>query len=343
MTAAEYLIRYNAAKNRLFIVERRIQNQLLEVYIQASRSVAQQIRRATRRQLSQYTISGLESIDNQIRESADIIAERIEMSLPIAISESYSAYADIEVEYMKDIANLMTGFAITEVGLRNIVVRINEDLARATFNLQFQDGRGYSQRIWDQFNSNGIPIGAHGDYQYRIQNLISAGTVQGRDPLQIAEDLNQYIRGGKRELVRRYGTLQRGTQSFARRISNRVDWRAVRLVRSVQNSAMQLASLESARINPAHSGNYNWVKTRGNPVDPDGSRNASGLRCIDLQRMSPYLRGNVPSYQHPNCSCRVQPILRDRREFDDAVRAFVNGSDNYITDWYDNVYSPVAG
>jgi hypothetical protein len=334
MTKAEYLKAYRDAKRQLPIIEREIQKQLLNAYIDAGQKISLKIAEATVKDLSEITIGGAKSVLNQIVRSANEISAAVEDALPIAITESYKNYTDIETAFIFSIAQKFPDFKVTELGLQNLAVRINEQLVRDVFNIQFQDGLRYSDRIWREFKPNGLPGGVNGDFQYRIKNLITSGTIQGRDPIKIAEDLNVYIKDGKVALVKRYGQLQRGTAEFAKRISDRVDWRAVRLVRSVQNSAMQIGSVSSAQINPGHSGEYNWHKTRGNPIDPDGSRNASGLRCIDLEEFNPYTAETVPEYQHSNCGCWIEPILRARREFENDIQDYLNGNNNYIGDWY---------
>lgn len=339
MTSAEYKKFYNQAKNRLTIVENKIQKQLLQVYIDAGALVEKKIRQATEKQLEDYVINGLKSIDNQIKASADIISQAVEDALPIAVTDSYSAYGKIETNYMFDVAKPISGFDVTKSGLVNVTVAVNDNLVKQVFNIQFDDKLTYSDRIWGEFKKSGLPAGVNGDFQYRIKNVINAGTVQGRDPIKIAQDLNVYLKDGKIRMVKRYGKLVRGTRQFINRISKKVDWRAVRLVRSVQNNAMQLGSIQSAQINPGHSGLYNWKKTPGNPIDPDGSRNASGMRCIDLEDGNPYTAETIPGYQHPSDSCRINPILRDRRQFEKDIKDFVdNGTDNYIATWFEDVY-----
>lgn len=341
MTAAEYRKAYNNARRQLVIIAKKAQKELLKLYIEAGDIVADKIRDATARELSQYTTSGLRSIDDQIKNSANQISAQIEDRLPIVINQSYRNYAAAESLYIYDAAKNAGSELITLSGMSNVATAVNDNLAREVFNLQFQDGLRYSNRIWDEFKPNGLPGGINGDFQYRIKNVINLGTIQGRDPIKIAEDLNVYLRDGKVQMLKRYGKLERGTSAFKNRISNKVDWRAVRLVRSVQNSGMQLASIKSAQINPAHSGFYNWKKTPGNPIDPDGSRNASGQRCIDLEDGNPYTAQTVPDYQHSNCSCFVSPILRPRQEFNKDLKAWVNGDYNYVAQWYNTSYRPV--
>ena len=104
MTKAEYEKFYNQAKKRLTFVENKIQRRLLKVYIDAGALVEQKIRQATEKQLADYITDGLKSIDNQIKSSADIISQAIENELPISITDSYSAYAKIETNYMFDVS-----------------------------------------------------------------------------------------------------------------------------------------------------------------------------------------------------------------------------------------------
>lgn len=343
MTNQQFAAGYRAARDQLQIIEKDVIKGLHQVYIDAGKSVSEAIKAATDAELSTYTINGYNQINTQLRQAANSVASRVEDALPGVIGSSYNNYALNEIKYTFDAFKNFDELGVTIGGLSNVAVRVNERLVEAVFNLQFQDGFNYSQRIWKNLftvgKRKGLPAGIFGDYQYRIKHLIAAGTAQGRDQLKIAEDLSVYLKDGYKKLAQRYGKLKRGTAAFTKRISNKVDWRALRLVRSVQNSGMQIASIQSALINPAHNGLYDWLKTRGNPIDPNGSKNASGFRCIDLEEFNPYTIDDVPGYQHSNCSCSVLPQVKPRAEFETDVQSFLNGNThNYVGQWYNNVY-----
>ena len=207
----------------------------------------------------------------------------------------------------------------------------------------YSDGYTFSERVWNTLDSKGFPTGINGDYQYRIKNLILTGEAQGRDVVKIADDIQQYIKKGKKFVFKqgRYGNLIPGTAEFKKRISQKVDWRALRLVRSELNASLQQAGVLDGIMNPASDKTYDWKKTPGNPIDEDGSKNASGLKCIELEDANPYTLENVPSYQHSNCSCSVVPNLRKREDFVNDLRNWSPGGEPaYINDWFNDIYRP---
>ena len=344
MTQQEYQRLYREAHARSGRITASTRRELLRSFKEAADLASAQVKRSVQSELSDITSKSWIQINNELIAGADIISNAAEETIPLRISQSYQGYLGVDVQYMSDaVERAGIGF-ITKEGLKNIGVGVDIRLLSAQASRVFSEGYTFSQRIWNDFNPDGLPIGVHGDYQYRMKNLILTGEAQGRDVIDIADDIQVYVARGKDAVFRegRYGKLQPGTYEFRRRISKRIDWRALRLVRSELNASMQQAGVLEGLVNPAALDLYNWVKTRGNPIDPDGSRNASGFRCIDLEEFNPYQRDDVPGYQHPNCSCHVRPVLRDGNEFLSDLKRWTPGSGNikYLDDWYNSTYLP---
>lgn len=318
--------------------------ELLKSFKEAADLAAGQVLATEAAGLSDLTSASWRQIENQLQAGADIISRATEEEIPLAISKAYGNYIDIDAEYISDAAKQAGQILITDTGVKNIGVGIDFRLLQAQASRVFQDGYTFSERIWNLVDPDtGLPIGVNGDYQYRIKNLILTGHAQGRPVEKIAEDIQVYVAEGKRAVFTegRYGRLVPGTSQYRRRISRTVDWRALRLVRSELNASLQEAGVLEGVVNPAALNLYDWVKSAGNPIDPDGSKNASGLRCIDLDRGSPYTLEEVPGYQHPNCSCQTRPVLMDQREFVRDLQGWTPGSGpSYLDTWYNNIYLP---
>lgn len=348
MTNAEYNKLYLAARNIFQIEQRTTMTALRNVYRTAAAQVSEVVERAERLGLSQFTVNGQEQIAQQLYASASEVSRAMEKELPLMLNRSYqSSYLKIDEAYVMDVVRGVDGAIdrISQAGIHNIGLGINKKLVESM--LVRQDLRGYSlsERIWSDLieSKSGlmIPDGIFGDFQYRLLNVVNGGVAQNRSSAAIAKDITTYVKDGKVQLIKRYGKLERGTAAFTKRLSGKIDWRALRLVRSELYAGLQQAGVLQGQTNPAATDMYDWLKTPGNPIDQNGDRNASGFRCIDLEEFNPYKQDDVPGYQHSNCSCSVVPVLMDRREFEDDLTSWVNGGYSPNMDqWYNQVYIP---
>lgn len=347
MTNNEYNKLYLAARNIFQIEQRTTMTALREVYRTAAAQVSEVVERAERLGLSQFTIDSKTQILNQLNASAAEVSRAMEKELPLMINRTYTnSYLKIDKSYIMDNIRGIDGALdkISSAGIHNIGVSINKRLIESMLVRQSQNGYTLSQRIWNDLlegKSGLLPDGIFGDFQYRLNNVINSGLAQGRSSIEIAKDITTYAKDGKIQLVKRYGKLVKGTPEFLKRLSGKIDWRALRLVRSEMYAGLQQATILQGDMNPASAGLYDWIKTAGNPIDQAPEKNASGFRCIDLEEFNPYKRDDVPSYQHSNCSCSVVQVLIDRREFQDDVTNWVNGGYSERMDqWYNQIYIP---
>lgn len=342
MTADEYRKAYIEARNLANKITIQTQRELIKVFKEAAELAAEQVKITEAAGLSDITSMSWRQIENQLQAGADIVSNAVQEFTPKAISKAYGNYLGVDVDYLGDTIKASGTSAITKAGIKNIGAGINLELLAIQANRVFQDGYTFSERVWKLFDpDSGLPIGVNGDYQYRIKNIILSGQAQGRDNIKIAQDIQTYVAKGKKAVFTegRYGKLLPGTRKYYRRISRTVDWRALRIVRSEMSASLQQAGILEGTVNPAATKMYNWVKQSGNPIDIDGSRNASGLRCIDLQEASPYKLEDVPDYQHSNCSCSVIPVLMDQREFVADLKSWTPGSGPaYLDQWYQTIY-----
>jgi hypothetical protein len=350
MTQAEYAKLYRAARDSFQNITVREKRLLKKAYQEAAALAATAVRNAELSGFSQLTISSLNQLEKQLNAGFAIIGKATENSLPLMINQAYGRYVDIDAEYLGNAFEVAgAGSVLTETGYRNMAKAANLRLINASTRRLYADGYTFSERIWSKgrkvlttkkivdgvevLRQRKLWIGMNGSYQDSIKQVINLGFAQGRDPFKIARDIEVYAATNKIGLMKRYGTLVRGTSAFAKRIPKNLDWRAVRLVRSELYASLQAASLEQVRINPASTG---WVDWRLTP----GAQHS--CICPKLSEASPYRVENVPAYPHSNCLCSIIPKLVDQREFTSDLKAWLNdpGSRPDLEQWYQSMYVP---
>jgi hypothetical protein len=325
MTKAEYDRLYRLAGRELPNLTLSQLKKLKSVYIKAGKNVGKIIRDAKKRGLSDLTQQSWASIDQQLTISIENIRKAIDSRTMAAVRIGQNRFSKINTDYLDDIID-NAGELVTRNGIKTIYRVLNTRVVESVVNRIWQDGYTYSERIWR----------AGLRFQNDVKNVISAGLAQGRDVVKIAKDLQRYIRGGKKELIRAnaYGELKRGTKQFINRIGNQVDYRALRIIRSELYASMQDSAKWSGQYNPACNGLYDWVRS--------GTKDW-GCNCPANAEGSPYTYENVPGYDHPNCLCRIVPRLRDHNEIVSDLKAWARGEKvDYLDDWHRDYYLPYA-
>lgn len=351
MTAAEYRRLYRKARDGFEPMTQETMSRIRGVMQEASEHVSEAVSRAKRLNQSALTRGSLEEIEMQLNRAAQAIAESTFDETGKLISSAYTTYADVDTEYLSDSIRLTGAQSrVTVAGVKNMVVGVNRQLISDLVTRTYQDGYTFSDRVFLDMIPRTLksgrevltPGGVFGDYQHRVRNLINTGVVQGRDPVQIAKDIEIYVRQSlldagvdTKDIVfspGRFGRLEPGTREFARRVASRPDWRALRLVRSELYASMQSSSVRATRINPATTNMVDWILTPGVQHD---------CICIDLEENSPYHVDNVPEYPHPNCFCTIIPQLRDGNEFNRDLQRWVRGDNvGYLDTWHRETYLP---
>lgn len=319
MTKAEYEALYRAAKNTFPQLTTQALVKLKNIYQQAGRDLAERILAAEMKNLSELTTNSWRAIETQLDLSRLEIQNALDAQIQANVTKGTRTFSRINHDYFTDVLD-DSGERITESGLSNMFSVLDKRVIASVINRIFQDGYVYSDRIWR----------AAAQYGDDMKNIISAGLAQGRDIVKIAKDIQVYIKDDKVALVGRYGELKRGSREFIRRIGNRVDYRALRLLRSELYASMQDAAKLAARFNPACTGMVNWVR---------GGSQDWGCSCPEYAEQSPWELEKVPGFPHPNCLCRLVPVLRPLREFIGDLKEWARGgSVDYIDDWYKTTY-----
>jgi len=260
-----------------------------------------------------------DSFSLQVQTSTALISELNQASENIA-----TALSDTTLEYIDTNAvtatsvdkSFMVGAGLDEQKVADIIQSVNQEAVIATVSRVWQNGYTFSQNVWKVGES----------YQDDIKSVLSSGIAQGRDPFQIAKDIQVYTKDGKVKLMKSYGKLKKGVKGFSKRIPKSVDYRATRLVKTEIYTSLREVEAMSAETNPGTTGFYNWIRQQG-AAHYD-------CECPDLAANGPYLYEDIPGTPHPNCACYVQAILRDQREFTADLAKWANGEDvDYLDDW----------
>lgn len=315
MTKAEYSAAYSAARNAANAASIRVQREILGAYANAAKRVGAAL-------LSNPNRAALREVFNELSSAAADLSPELLRKVNALVAEQSAAITDVDLSYIKQAVIKIDSKKITMTGLAQMTTRINEELVRAHIMKFYADGYHLSDRVWKVGES----------FDQAVREIINAGIAAGRDPAKIAQDIAVYVRDGRLALANRWGALVRGTPEWAARLPARIDYRAIRLIRSELHSALQIAGIASGRNNPAVTGEYRWVLGPGLVHCSDCLENAGQL----------YTQETVPDYPHPNCGCQVVPVLRDQAEFISALREWdegnVNDQTRFLEEWYLNSY-----
>jgi len=326
MTNDQYSALLESANKTYLNLTRSAMQKLKETYEEAARMAAVAMRKARKAGHANITIESWNQLYIQLRQGAQLIQDAIYFQVPITANKGVEKYGSININYLVDAIKESGTDKITKIGITNMITQINDRVILSIVNRVYQDGYSFSQRCWQ----------AGQYYQEQIKRVVSAGLAQGRDVISIAKDIQIYTKRGSDVLryiyAKRYGEkLLPGTKEFLRRVGKKVDYRALRLVRSELYASLQESAKEQGRVNPACTGWYDWVRT---------TTAHYGCDCPENERNSPYEYHNVPTYEHPNCLCYIRQVLRNHRAFVNDLVNWTKGEQiSYLDNWYNNIYS----
>ncbi len=316
MTSAEYSQAYIRARRQWPNLSRRAMIELRRTYRAAARLAAAAVRDSTRAGLSSITSFQYSQLQRQLMAGVNQINVVLAGQIHTVVRTGFQTYAKIETRYLIDsVRRAGAVTAIPPVLIRQFYTGLNERLVEDIVRRVFANGYSFSTRVWN----------AAMDFNTQINQVVSTGVAMNRDVLSIARDINVYVRDGKLRLMERYGSLIRGQSDFIRRIHLKVDYRALRLVRSELTASLQNASVQAGEANPAGLHLYDWVRVNNEEW---------GCVCPELEENSPYRTESVPGYPHSNCMCQVRPRLMNNNVFVADLQRWVAGADvPYIGDW----------
>jgi hypothetical protein len=324
MTRKEYEAAYRSVRKSAPKLLKSTMTQVKQAYITAADKVAEQLRVAELTGASDITAYSWQQIELQLKAGIINISKSLEDEVPLAVENIGSRLTAVDEKYLND-ANMIAKAGLSAVKIRNMYVKVNQELLTNMATRMFSDGYTFSQRVWRVGDA----------FQTDIKQVILSGLAQGRDPVKIADDLTEYVADGKIKLMKRYGKLEAGTKEFAKRIPKNVDYRAMRLVRTELYASLKEAGVEAGKRNPGALDLFDWVMQAGR-ADWD-------CACPDYAHNGPYTAEQVPVQPHPACGCFTMPVLRDQDTFVDDLARWANGeSVDYLDEWNDSYYGMIA-
>lgn len=330
MTSAEYSAIYKNLQKTLGTILSERRPDLLRVYQQAAKDAGAALKTVIAKGQSAMTTEQLRALEQMLKKSAQMVADATDDILISSLNKAGTYVGNIEKAYLSGAA---TEAGIKISGLDNMIYALNQSLIAATINRVYADGYTYSQKVWGQFDINGIPIGVYGDWVKKVKDFTSAGIAQGLDPAKIAKELESYVTSSGAEQffkAGRWGKLLPGTKEYIKRLGKAgIDYRGIRLIRSELYSSLQTAAVEAGSNNPACTGYFKWILQSG--------REQWGCSCPDNAAGGPYTKESVPVYPHSNCYCTIEPVLIRHDDFIQSLKDYRDGKDTPMTrridDW----------
>ena len=174
----------------------------------------------------------------------------------------------------------------------------------------YKDNKTLSSRIWNYSNNTGKDI----------QYIISQGIAQKKSAVDLASDLEKYVkRSAKRSID--WG------ETYPLLAGREVDYNAARLARTSINHAYQTASIQGSYNNPYIDGILWQSSNHSNTCE----------LCISRDGVI-FDKDSVP-LDHPNGLCTMIPhMTKDLKEIGREIRDWANGVDNdsseKIEEWF---------
>lgn len=160
---------------------------------------------------------------------------------------------------------------------------------------------GLSNRIWK--------IGQ--GHEKDIYNIIAKGIALNKDMYEIAKDIEKYVDPNRRlpwsNIIKdKDGNVIRFPVG-----NKKVDYNAIRLVRTTIQHTYQEVLVEMTRDNPFVEG-YLWIAAGGHPCP----------LCLDRDGTI-YQVSNLP-YDHPNGMCEIEPVVDKEKAMQDIKGFYEN-------------------
>lgn len=256
--------------------------EIRHIYSMAAANVAEQIR-ALAPGTSELTRNHLRALEKSLTREADNINRALTARLGSDLAQAVALGGRPLQMHM--VGALQAAQApLSTITVQRAFGDVNTAAVEA-FWARTKNGMKLSDRIWNTAQS------ARED----MRTLIADGIARGRDVVQVARDLEQYVNKGAATMAGDYpGMLAR----MGKRVPKDVCYEALRLARSEMSMAFMEGTYASGRVNPAYKG-VRWNLSGSHPL-PDI---CDDLASADLYGLGPggYPAGDEPPYPHPNC------------------------------------------
>jgi len=317
MTKAAYEALFVAARKDIATATLTAQLKVKLAYTRAASDVASALRATLAKEQSLITLRAQTQLLEQLAARSTALADDVSKVLEEAIKKSAKVASGPDSQFLSEALVGVYGKERSAEVVGAIYSRVNDSAVRNAVSRIYSDGYNLSARVWD----------LKGEFEETVKDILTTGIASGRDPVKLIKDIQVYVADGKLALANRWGSLERGSEEWKRRVKGKIDYRAQMLVRSEMQAMVQSLAVQSAAANPATTGRFEWVL---------GPGLAHCSVCVDYSVLT-YTEDTVPAYPHPNCGCQVRPVLMSIDLFTGDLERWVAGEvddeNRYIDDW----------
>ena len=318
----------NPKRDRLLIELASIERRLRKLYGDTYRSAIEikQVREAIEAG-EEFTWSGNQAASKQLQKLLDAMGEQTNTYLRNSMS---NAWTQGESDVHNALAAAFATNKKSEQEIEHITEQARNDMRKrgATAHGYFNEKRGgltISDRVWD------LNDAARKEIEVIIQN----GILEGKNPDQIAKSVQPYLREPNKlfRRVRNKDTGDLELSSAAKKyhpgqgIYRSAYKNAMRLARTEVTAAYRRAEWETYQNNPLITGfrielsNNHTTLVKGVPVPFHDI-------CDDM--VGTYPKTFLWTGWHPQCRCRMIPVLISESEFKSRMKALAAGK---IKEW----------
>lgn len=322
---------------------RNIKGTVLKSYVSAVDKLAKEIRKLEtigKGKKYKLTIESKKQLTKALNEEAAMLRKEIKNISLTATKEGVKINAGSYTEYtysqMKGLNNLDDNI------LKNVFSKINNDLIEIQALKTYEDGLLFSQRIWNDSKL----------FRRNIRNIVSEGLARNRDIIDIARDLEVYVRKDKITLAKRYANIdkspmrkgetyeqwKRRVREFKSRISTNVEYNSLRIVRSQVQGAIQDSNIAASSYTPSVQ-SFDWNLSPAHIL-------YSICEDIVLGNSWTYETFDYPTPPHPNCLSFTTYNEMKPKKFLSDLNTWQNNPTNplvnYLNEWKAQYYDPVV-
>ena len=321
----EYIKDLLLARRDFLRLRRQEEFAIRHIYEKAAQEVAKQITKLSPG-TGELTKRHLTALERALTEAAEQINREVQKLVKDSIRKS----VDLSTRPMDNL--FMRAVKKANVGLDTAVIQwgfaqVNEAAVEALW-ARTHKGLRVSDRIW-KVSQNA---------KASLRSFVQTGVATGRGTIDIAKDLQRYVKTDIRTLATDYPNMMKRV-GMKSRIPKDLSYEALRLVRTEKAKAYNEGVYARGRVNPSYQG-VKWMLSDAHPVEDI----CDTLAEQDLYGMGAgvYPEGQEPVVPHPNCLCFTVPVLLPMEDMVDKLVEWLNNpsSQEEIEEWYRTFYLP---
>jgi hypothetical protein len=289
------------------------EQELLNIYEEASRSIIEKISSAKKGSLSRRYLEELGKSTKEYKEYLRLNLENTIQKNMIGAAEASTSSQIALLEEIEVPLNVKATF-------KNMFTNIPEEVVRLIISAQYySDGLTLSNRLWNITNRNGADI----------DRIVKQAVIEQKSAGELAKELDGYINPNSRV----------DTKTRVKGINKSISYQAQRLARTSVGHAFNESTVQSAIRNPLAIG----VKWNLSGSHKERLKKFGKTRdiCDDWAEANNYGLGvgiyppNKVPIDHPNGLCFTTVEYGELDDIGDTFNSWINGHSNPELDaWY---------